>query len=173
MEINAIALFVTIPVVVLTLGFVFFLRSSTLSKKHPDGVLSGEIKDNPRRVGYWVLTLLLAGVFVFAGISKLLGADSITHQFSEWGYSEGFQTFVGVSQVVGAILLILPRSAAYAASYLGVIMAGAAYTHLAFDGPWMALIPLACLAGLGLIVHEDLRRRGMLSRAGKLKGFAR
>ncbi len=173
MEINAVALFVTLPIVLLTLGFVFFVRSSRMGQKSPDEFLSGDLKDNPRKTATWALTLVLSAIFIFAGVPKLLGADTVLHQFNEWGYSDGFRVFVGTSQIVAAILLIVPRTTAYAAGYLAVVMAGAAYTHLAFDGPWMALIPLACLAGLGVVLHEDFQRRGIISRAGKLKGFAR
>jgi len=82
------------------------------------------------RVAIWVLSLLLAFVFLLAGVPKLAGVQAHVQHFASWGYPDWFRLLVGVVEVGSAVLLLVPRLAFFGAAGIAVIMAGATYTHL-------------------------------------------
>jgi len=101
-----------------------------------------------RTVLLWIVQGLLALLFLFAGVSKLLmPAEALTKgsPFAAW-----FLRFIGVCEVLGAVGLILPgllriRPALtpLAATGLVVIMIGATVTTAATMSVPLAAIPLA------------------------------
>ena len=159
MGISIFALFVAVPVAILTALFVYFVRASSMADEPPVAVeRRRSLWKRPRLVGYWVSTVILSLVFIVAGLPKLGEANDVLHRFSEWGYSEEFLLFIGASEVVAGIFLLVPQTAKYAASYLAVIMVGAIYTHLAFDTVVWALLPTFCLSFLVFIAYEAHER---------------
>ena len=94
---------------------------------------------------------LLAIVFVLAGGSKLAGAKMHLENFARWGYPAWFVYVVGLVEVAGAVLVVIPRTRFYGAVLLAANMAGAVFTHLksaelALVPPPLALLVLAALA---------------------------
>lgn len=81
-----------------------------------------------QKIAMWVVSILLACLFLFAAMPKLLTPDKI---MSQWVYARWFLTFIGVCETLGAIGLLIPRLAALAAAGLSVIMIGAVYTLVA------------------------------------------
>lgn len=158
MSVDFISLFVAVPIAVLTVSFVYFVRTASMSGEQSQRERD-EFWHQPRRVGYWASAVALALVYLLAGIPKLGSFGDALHRFHEWGYSDEFMMFIGISEFVAAVLLVIPRTAFYAASYLGIIMVGAIYTHLAFDTALMALLPAFCLAFLSFIAYESFGRR--------------
>ena len=161
MFIHPVALFVAIPIVLLTLSFVYFLRASSVTREQRKivaGVERGAVA-KARYIGYWTTSIVLAIVFIIAGLPKVVDMSELFHRFSDWGYSEEFLTFIGGTELIAGILLLVPKTSLYAASYLSIIMAGAIYTHLAFDPlPWVFL-PAVVLAFLSFIIYEDLHKK--------------
>jgi putative oxidoreductase len=82
------------------------------------------------RIGIWVLSALLAFIFLIAGVPKLAGAEGHVRHFVTWGYPDWFRLVVGAVETVSAGLLLVPRLAFYGALGIVAIMAGATYTHL-------------------------------------------
>lgn len=78
-----------------------------------------------KRIALWVVTVLLAAVFLFAGGFKLLHPDQIRAAFVQFGLPGWLAIFIGVCEVCGAIGLFIPRLACLAASGLSIIMIGA------------------------------------------------
>ena len=103
----------------------------------------------------WVLSGLLAALFVFGGVPKIYGAADMAQHFREWGYPDWFRILIGLIEVGGGIGLLVPSLAAYAATALGVVMIGAAFTILRAGAPGLP-IPLVCLALLTVVAY--LRR---------------
>lgn len=166
MPIDIMAIFVTIPVVALTIGFVYAFRMSSKPdvEEAPEPKVEEKLTrwEKARRTGYRISSVILAGVFVMTGVPKLGGFGDLMHQFGSWGYPEEFLLFIGVSEFIAGIFLLVPRASLYAAVYLSIVMAGAVYTHLAFDSFAWALLPLFCLSFLFYIAYEDWQ-----SRAGR------
>ena len=83
-----------------------------------------------RILGLWVPTVLLGALFVLQGIMKLQPGSPWPEMFEGWGYPAGFHWVVGAVELLGGLLLFVPRFAGYAAVTLGTVMAGAFLTHL-------------------------------------------
>lgn len=104
----------------------------------------------PLGVAVWVAAIGCAAVFAIAGIGKLRGA--MIGRFEEWGYTPGLALTIGVLELVGALALLYPRSAAASALGLIVIMFGALGTHLLAGEYLAALAPLLLLGLLGFVL---------------------
>ena len=98
-------------------------------------------------VGLWILQVLLAALFLFAGGMKLvLPVEAMAGPVALPG---AFLRFIGVAEVLGAAGLILPallriRPALtpLAAAGLVIIMAGATTITAVWMAPASALVPL-------------------------------
>lgn len=153
-EIDIIALFVAIPVVVLTITFVVVLYEPTTAD--PEQIQRG---DAAAVLGIhtrlqWLLTIglavlfILTGVHIATGIPEVDAIEAVLSRFEAWGYTGDFRLFIGFTEMLAAILLIPRQTAAWAAGYLSIIMGGSIYTHFAYGSWALALIPLLCLVGL-------------------------
>jgi putative oxidoreductase len=96
-------------------------------------------------VALWVVRGLLALAFVAAGGAKLYGVPMLVEEFRHIGLGQWFRYFTGGLEIMGAILLLLPRKAALGALLLICIMTGAVITHLFVIGgsPVPAIVLLA------------------------------
>jgi putative oxidoreductase len=113
-----------------------------------------------RPVVLWVATILFGLMFLFAGTMKFLLPD-IPEKFAAFGYPPGFHYVVGALEILGGLLLFVPRAAFYGAVVLAVIMAGAVYTHVVPDqNPTAALFPLTFLVGLVVLALARRPRAG-------------
>ena len=71
----------------------------------------------------WVLQILLAAVFLTAGILKLTNVEAMVVAFDKIGWGHWFLYLTGVLEVAGAIGLLVPRLAFSAAVCLALVMA--------------------------------------------------
>lgn len=88
-----------------------------------------------KTTGTWVLTLLLALFFLYAGWKKLAGNEVTAQHFQEWGYASWLLFLVGCLELIGAVLLVFPATATSGAMLLSLVMVGASYTLLS-HGIW-------------------------------------
>jgi uncharacterized membrane protein YphA (DoxX/SURF4 family) len=93
--------------------------------------------------GVWIVTVLLTAIFLLSGSTKLAGGQMHIDNFLRWGYPAWFRLIVGAIEVVSALLLLLPRTAPYAAGAIVVTMVGAVGTHLVAGEASMAVVPVA------------------------------
>src|SRR3984957_15135706 len=98
---------------------------SSAAKHHPMVIL--------RTTGTWVLTVLLALFFLYAGWKKLAGNEVTAQHFQEWGYASWLLSFVGCLELIGALLLLFPATATSGAILLSLVMVGACYTLLSHE----------------------------------------
>ena len=112
------------------------------------------LTDNPRATSVWALTLVLSVIFIASGIPKLGGIEIAMHDFKEWGYPTWFRQVIGGIEFLGAIVLLIPRTAFYAATVLGAIMLGSIFTHLVHEEYALSLIPMVCFGALVYIASE-------------------
>ena len=78
----------------------------------------------------WLLAAMLILVFVRAGWDKFDSSSGWARAFRFWGYPVWFRVLIGVLEILGALLLLWPRSAAYGAAIIIVIMLGGMGTHV-------------------------------------------
>lgn len=86
-----------------------------------------------RLVGVWVATVLLATIFVPQGMAKFDDTSGWAKAFTHWGYPKWFRMTIGVIELGGVALMFWPRAARWGAIAILVVMAGAWFTHIAFD----------------------------------------
>jgi uncharacterized membrane protein len=112
-----------------------------------------ETRGRAVNITLWVLQVLLAAFFAFAGINKLfIHQQEMVDNFARFGLGMGFQYFVGAIELVGAIGLLIPRLSGLAAIWLAGVMVGAALTHVFVLPPvYLALGPVVLTLVFGLI----------------------
>ena len=120
-----------------------------------------------KRILLWALTALLAAFFLVAGGSKLASSASSSVNFARWGYPGWFLYVVGVMEAGGAIALLVPRVAGFAALLLCGTMVGAALTHLVHGEMTAVPVPLVLLALVALVGYA--RREPVLALLARIK----
>ena len=106
-------------------------------------------KINVRFIVSWLFSAFLAISFVGGGFPKIRPSESTVRRFANWGYGEDFAILIGVLEMLGGVLVLIPGVATFGAGILAVVMLGAIYTHVSsgIGSPMMASIYLI-LAGL-------------------------
>jgi putative oxidoreductase len=117
----------------------------------------------------WALRLGVALTFVAIGCEKVFpSADSYWIKlFAEIGFGQWFRYLTGAIQIVGGLLMLVPRTALSGAALLACTMIGAILAHLFLlrTGVGGAVFPAAFLA---LIVVAARRRFADRSEAEPL-----
>ena len=101
----------------------------------------------------WILQILAAAAFLFAGVPKLTGDPMMVDMFDKIGVGQWFRYLTGGIEVGSAMLLLLPGRAIFGAIFLICTMVGAILTHLLVlhtppTGPVGLLILVAVIAWL-------------------------
>lgn len=80
----------------------------------------------------WAVGLILALFFMLNGLPKITPtrSEEVANQFESWGYSAEFAVAIGILEILGGVMVLIPRVAFYGALILIVIMVGAVYTHI-------------------------------------------
>jgi uncharacterized membrane protein YphA (DoxX/SURF4 family) len=102
-----------------------------------------------------ILSVLLAAVFLAAGIPKLVGAEPLIQAAAMRGFPDWIRIVVAIVDVAGAVALLIPATSAVAATMLALLMVPAAITQRVSSEPGI-LIP-ATLFVL-LLVLAAMRR---------------
>lgn len=109
-----------------------------------------------RAFAAWVLSVLLALTFFSMGAEKLMDEPMMAGLFRLFGYPPWSMALVGAVEIVGAVLVLVPRLAHLGAFLLGCVMVGALFSHLthgqAYMTPGPALL-LAMAVALGALRH--------------------
>src|SRR5918999_105127 len=96
----------------------------------------------------WSLSVVLAAVFLLTGVPKLFGLGTVGLQASAMrGFPDWIRLLVGIVETIGAIGLLIPSTATFAALALAVIMVPATLTQFMSGegGVWIPPILLAAL----------------------------
>jgi putative oxidoreductase len=77
---------------------------------------------------------LLEAALLVAGTKKLAGSQMQVTFFEKISLGQWFRYFTGGLEVIGAILVLVPRTAVVGAVLLGMTMVGAVNIHLLITG---------------------------------------
>jgi uncharacterized membrane protein YphA (DoxX/SURF4 family) len=123
-----------------------------------DAAISRPQPHRVKVIGSWILRGLLALVFAAAGSAKLAGAPMLVTEFDTIGLGQWFRYVTGLTEIAGAVLLILPRTPVYGALILLGVCCGALIAQL---GPLHGdVIHVFVLAALLLLALWLTRRTG-------------
>ena len=110
-------------------------------------------------VGLWILQIGAAGMFLMVGFLKLSGDPQMVGLFDAIGLGQWFRYVTGSLEVLGAVLLLIPRLSGLGALLLMGVMIGAVPTHLfVVGGSPLLAITLLIVTG---IVAWGRRQRTM------------
>jgi uncharacterized membrane protein YphA (DoxX/SURF4 family) len=99
----------------------------------------------------WAISIALAGIFLLAGVPKLLGIEAVGLQAAAMnGFPPWIRTVVGVVETIAGIGLLLPSIATPSALLLAAIMIPATITQFV-SGEGNTFVPLVVLAALLLL----------------------
>jgi uncharacterized membrane protein YphA (DoxX/SURF4 family) len=119
-----------------------------------------------KTIALWVVSVLLAAMFLVAGGPKLLYLDKVKPMFVQYGYPAWFAGLIGSCEVLGAIGLLIPRLAGLAAAGLSIIMIGATYTHVSHQEYTHAITPAVLLVLLSAVAYVRFGQGGGSRAAG-------
>src|SRR6266852_4513456 len=104
---------------------------------------------NGRLITLWILSGLVALVFIGAGGAKLSGATAMVEEFDKVGLGQWFRYFTALLEVAAGIGVLIPRYAFYAAVVLAIVMVGAIIAHVTvLGGSPAAAVVLFVLTGI-------------------------
>ena len=89
----------------------------------------------------WVITGLVAFMLGMSGISKIIGTEEMVTNFTSMNLLP-YLALVGVMEVIGVGLLIVPKTSKYGALLLSSIMSGAVALHLSLMGGENFIVPV-------------------------------
>ena len=113
---------------------------------------------NVRTAGLWLLQIAAAGVFFFAGGSKLAGSPQMVQAFATIGIGQWFRYLTGGLEIIGAAGLLFPVTAPLAALLLAGVMIGAVLSHLFIIGGSPA-VPAVLLVAMATVAWARRPRR--------------
>ena len=108
----------------------------------------------------WTIQGVTAALFLAAGLSKLAGVQAMVQMFEVIGAGQWFRYLTGGIEVVGAVLILMPAAASYAAAALAVTMVGAIITHVFIIGGNPA-VPILLLASTSTIAWARRNDRSL------------
>ena len=122
-----------------------------------------------RRAGsmlFWTVMLLETLSMADAGLGKFQSLAGWQTWFTKWGYGAWTAQVVGAVEILGAVLLFVPRLASYSASVLIVVMAVAAHTNAFKESDMSTFDPMLHMTFLTiiLVVRWGRRWRGETAR---------
>lgn len=111
------------------------------------------------RVALWVVQVVLGGLFLLAGGSKLAGVPETIALFDAVGVGQWFRYVTGLVEVGSAVALFVPPLAVFGAAALAATMLGAVAAHVFVLGGSPAMPVILLSAALAVVWV----RRGELS----------
>lgn len=108
----------------------------------------------------WIVKIVVALVFLAAGLAKLAGVQAMIDVFNTIGLGQWFRYVTGAVEVIGAVVLLIPSRAVFGALLLACTMVCAVITHLTVlpGSPVPAAILFALSAVIAWVQRDQIRR---------------
>ncbi|HLT95016.1 MAG TPA: DoxX family protein [Membranihabitans sp.] len=111
---------------------------------------------------FYVIVGIVSVIYLFTGLRKLFNFDEAAAEFESWGYHPAFMYVIGVVEITGAILLLIPKTRLPGIVGLGIVMLGAIGTHIYAEEYYQILLPLVLLL---LLITLFVKSRGEIEEA--------
>ena len=112
-------------------------------------------------IALWGVQVVLVGMFLLAGGSKLLGVPAMVGLFDAIGIGQWFRYLTGLIEVASALALFVPSIAVFGALALVATMVGAITTHLFVVGGSPAMPAILLLGSAGVVWSRRHQLRGL------------
>jgi putative oxidoreductase len=103
----------------------------------------------------WLFTVVVAVMLGMGGFSKIVGTEEMVGNF-EYMKLSSYLLMVGVLEVLGVVLLVLPRTSLYGSVLIGSIMTAAVCMHLSLGFPGTEMPVLLGVLGFAGYKLRDL-----------------
>ena len=103
-----------------------------------------------------ILAMIVAVLFVAAGVVNLAGLGATKRDFARWRYPAWFQWLCGALELLGAALLLGQQTRLFGLTLTGAIMLGALFTLLRNREPFGHLAPALVFSAL-IVVTATVR----------------
>ncbi|WP_462267342.1 DoxX family protein [Mucilaginibacter sp.] len=115
-----------------------------------------------RNIIGWVLTAVLAFIFISSAYMKLAGGAKAIESATGLGISADAFRMLGVVEIVSLILFIIPRTGLLGTLLLAAYLGGAIATHLEHHQSIMAPVIIQCVLWITATIRfPELSRRLM------------
>ena len=112
-----------------------------------------------KTIGFWLLKILLAALFLFAGGAKLAGLPAMVDVFERVGLGQWLRYVTAVLELGGAALLLWPPTTAFGALLLTIVSVGAFLAQLlVLHEDIVHTIVMAVILGAIVWMHRDQLR---------------
>lgn len=114
-----------------------------------------------KQIALWLITLLLAFVFLAHGLNKFPADGGWAHAFAQWHFPVWFRILIGVIEIAAALLILWPRTASIGAAMIVVVMLGGMATHIWWGHPdqtFHEAVPLVLAIIVGIARRARLLR---------------
>ncbi len=98
----------------------------------------------------WVIAGLLTALFLFSATGKLMGQEEVVKMFTA-SKLEHARVYIGIVELVGALLLLIPRTNLYGTLILTAYLGAAVTAHVQM--PEFPLMPILIMAFVWLLAH--------------------
>ena len=115
-------------------------------------------------IALWVVQIALAGMFLLAGGSKLLGAPAMVALFNTIGIGQWFRYVTGLIEVGSAIALLVSSTAVFGALALVPTMIGAVATELFIARDSAVPAAVLLLGAVGVVWARRQQLPGHIAR---------
>lgn len=108
----------------------------------------------------WVLTGLIAAVFIMSAVMKLSGAEEVVNSFKAMGLGDNARIGIGLAELISIILFIIPRTGVLGTVLLIGYMGGTIMAHVAQGIPFYTNILIGIAIGVvGYLRFPELGSR--------------
>jgi hypothetical protein len=114
-----------------------------------------------KKIGYWILTVIFAGMMTFSAVLYLSHGPAIVNGFHSLGYPDYILNLLGTAKIVGVVALVQTRFTllkewAYAGFTITLI--GASWSHLSVGQPiFMPFILFIVLLGSYILWRNAIK----------------
>ncbi len=106
------------------------------------------------RVG-WVLSIVISLFIGSGGVNALLGVKMVTDSLSKFGFTAAILPAMGVTELLCAVLFLIPQTAALGAILFTAFFGGAVITHARIGDPtWPVPVLFGVVVWIALLLRD-------------------
>ena len=110
-----------------------------------------------------VILAILVALAVSSGVTKIMLMDQDVEFFGSYGFTNPILIAYGAVQLIGGVLLVLPKTRIIGALVVAVTFLVSAVVLVMAGNVPVAIITLICIALLGVIIKQSLNTKSQQS----------
>ena len=102
----------------------------------------------------WILSGLLTAFLLFSSMGKFSSFEGKAEMFAKLGWSEEVMFYIGVVEVIIAVMFVIPRTAFIGAILITAYLGGAIATHVRISDPYIFPIIIGVIYWVALGLRD-------------------